>query len=107
VCGCISTIVVGIYSDKFEARGPFILLGNVVSLIGFIMAYTTSTPGAGYVAAIIGTSGVFPTLPIVLTWVGGNSGGEMKRAVAFAMVVGFGSPAGWVSTSESLLLTGL
>jgi cyanate permease len=94
VCSCILTIIVGIYSDKLKTRGPFILLGDVVSLIGFIMAYMTSTPGAGYAAAIIATSGVFPTVPIILTWAGGNTGGEMKRAVVIAMVVGFGNFAG-------------
>ena len=94
VCSCILTILVGIYSDKLEARGPFILLGNVVSLIGFIMAYMASTPGAGYVAAIIAASGVFSSAAINLTWAGGNAGGEVKRAVVLAMVIGFGNFAG-------------
>jgi hypothetical protein len=66
----------------------------VVSLIGYIVAYTTSTPGAGYAAAIIAASGVFPITPIVLSWAGGNAGGEVKRAVVFAMVVGFGNFGG-------------
>jgi hypothetical protein len=107
LCSCILTIIVGIYSDKLKARGPFILLGDVVSLIGFIMAYMTSTPGAGYVAAIIATCGVFPTIPITLTWTGGNAGGEVKKAVVFGMVIGIGNLAGYVSTFESLLSTGL
>jgi len=93
-CSCITTIIIGIYSDKLDARGPFILLADVVSLIGYIIAYTTSTPGAGYVAAIIAASGVFPITPILLSWAGGNAGGDVKRAVAFAMVVGFGNFGG-------------
>ena len=71
------------------------------------MAYVTSTPRIGYAAAVIAVSGVFPTLPIILTWAGGNAGGDMKRAVVFAMVVGFGNFSGWVSTFKSLLSTGL
>lgn len=94
VCSCITTIIAGIYSDKLNARGPFILLADVVSLIGYIVAYTTSTPGAGYAAAIIAASGVFPITPIVLSWAGGNAGGEVKKAVVFAMVVGFGNFGG-------------
>jgi hypothetical protein len=94
VCSCISTIIVGIYSDKLNARGPFILLADVVSLIGYIMAYTTSTPRVGYAAAIIAASGVFPITPIVLSWAGGNAGGEVKKAIVFAMVVGFGNFGG-------------
>lgn len=94
VCSCISTIIVGIYSDKLNVRGPFILLADVVSLIGYIMAYTTSTPRVGYAAAIIAASGVFPITPIVLSWAGGNAGGEVKKAIVFAMVVGFGNFGG-------------
>jgi MFS transporter, ACS family, DAL5 transporter family protein len=94
VCSCIFTITAGIYSDKLSARGPFILLGDVVSLIGYILAYVTNTPGAGYVAAIIAASGVYPTIPIILSWAGGNAGGEVKRAVVFAMVVGIGNLGG-------------
>ncbi|KAF8499645.1 MFS general substrate transporter [Russula emetica] len=67
VCSCISTIIVGIYSDKL------------------------TPPGAGYVAVIIAASGVFSTVPIILSWAGGNAGGEVKRVVVFAMVVGFGN----------------
>ncbi len=94
VCSCIFTIAVGIYSDKLKARGPFILLGDVVSLIGYILAYVTSTPGAGYVATIIAASGVYPTIPIILSWAGGNAGGEVKKAVVFAMVVGISNLGG-------------
>ncbi len=86
--------MVGTYSDKLNARGSFILLGDVVSLIGYVMAYMASSPGVGYVAAIIAASGVYPTLPIILSWAGGNAGGDVKRAIVFAMVVGFGNFGG-------------
>jgi hypothetical protein len=79
----------------------------MISLIAYIVAYTTTTPGAGYVAAIIAACGVFPLTPIVLSWAGGNAGGEMKKAVVFAMVVGFSNFGGYVSSFESLLLTRL
>lgn len=49
VCGCLMTIIVGIYSDKWNLRGPFIIGGAFVSLVGYIVCYTTTTPGAGYV----------------------------------------------------------
>ena len=94
VCSCILTIFVGIYSDELKTRGPFILFGNVVALIGFITAYLARTPGVGYVAVIIAASGAFPTIPVTLAWAGGNAGGEVKRAVVLAMVVGFGNLSG-------------
>ena len=90
VCCCILTIIAGVYSDKLNARGPFVLLADMVSLVGYTMAYMTSTPWVGYIAAIIAACGVFPNIPLTLSWIGGNVGGELKRAVVIAMVVGFG-----------------
>ncbi|KAH9062458.1 MFS general substrate transporter [Lactarius vividus] len=98
VCGSVLSLVAGIYSDKTNLRGPFIVAGVVVSLVGYIIAYTTSTPGPGYVAAVIAASGSIPLLPIALVWAGGNSGGNMKRGVVLAMIIGLGNLGGICSS---------
>ena len=97
LCGCISTIVISIYSDKVNLRGPFVVLGAAVSMIGYIVACVTSKPGPGYVATIIATFCVFSTIPVNTVWVGGNPGGDMKRGVVPAMVVGIGNLGGYVA----------
>ncbi|KDQ27499.1 hypothetical protein PLEOSDRAFT_1104187 [Pleurotus ostreatus PC15] len=96
-CGCCSTVVIGILSDKFNIRGPFIIGCALVSMVGYIVLYTTSTPGAGYVGCIIAAVGVFPTVPVDLAWIGGNVGGTLKRGVAIAMVIGMGNLGGLCS----------
>ncbi|KAI0268861.1 MFS general substrate transporter [Gloeopeniophorella convolvens] len=98
VCGCICTIIVGIYSDKLNSRGPFVILGAAVSMIGYIIAYTTSKPGPGYAAAVIAATGVYPTIAVDLAWAGGNAGGDMKRGVVIAMVIGIGNLGGICSS---------
>jgi hypothetical protein len=94
ICGCIFTVITGIYSDKLNSRGPFVLLGTTVSMVGYIIAYTTSKPGPGYAATVIAASGVYPIIPVILTWAGGNAGGDMKRGVVIAMLVGMGNLGG-------------
>ena len=94
VCGCISTVIIGIYSDKMNLRGPFVVLGASVSMIGYIVAYVTSEPGPGYAAAIIAATGVYPTIAVILAWAGGNAGGDLKRGVVLAMVIGIGNLGG-------------
>ena len=96
VCGCITTLIIGVYSDKLNSRGPFIILGATISMVGYIIAYTTSKPGPGYAAAILATSGVYPTIPVSIAWAGGNAGGDMKRGIVLAMVVGIGNLGGYV-----------
>lgn len=93
--GCIFTIAVGIISDKYKLRGPFIIGGAFVSLIGYIVLYTTSKPGPGYAGAVLAAVGVFPTIAVDLAWAGGNAGGDMKRGVVIAMVIGLGNLGGY------------
>ena len=65
-------------------------------MIGYIVAYTTSHPGPGYAATVIAASGAFPNVAIMLAWTGGNAGGNMKRGVALALVIGLGNLGGCV-----------
>jgi hypothetical protein len=95
--GCVFTILVGIYSDKYQLRGPVVIGCAFVSLIGYIVLYTQKAPGAGYAGATLAAIGVFPTIAVELAWIGGNAGGDLKRGVVIAMVVGLGNLGGYVS----------
>ncbi|KAF9237557.1 MFS general substrate transporter [Melanogaster broomeanus] len=73
VAGCMFTILVGIYSDKHKIRGPYIVGGAFVSLVGYIVLYTQSDPNSSYA-------------------------GDMKRGVVLAMVIGLGNLGGICSS---------
>jgi hypothetical protein len=93
--GCFFTIFVGIYSDKCRLRGPVVIGCASVSLVGYIVLYTAKTAGAGYAGAVLAAVGVFPTIAVDLAWAGGNAGGDVKRGVVIAMVVGLGNLGGY------------
>jgi MFS family permease len=92
----VSTYIASMWSDRLNLRGPFIAAGSLFSMIGYIIAYTTNSPGAGYAAAIIAACGSFPCIAISVAWAGGNAGGNMKRGIVLALVVGLGSVGGCV-----------
>ena len=94
VAGCVSTILVGIYSDVHKLRGPYVIAGAFVSLVGYIVLYTQTSAGASYVGAILAAVGVFPTIAVDLAWAGSNAGGDVKRGVVIAMVIGMGNLGG-------------
>ncbi|KAL7277633.1 hypothetical protein ACG7TL_008560 [Trametes sanguinea] len=98
VVGGISTIVIGILSDRLRMRGPFILGGLVSALIGYVVLYATKSPGAGYAGTVLAALGLFPSVACILAWAGGNIGGEVKRGVVIAMVIGFGNLGGVASS---------
>ena len=65
-------------------------------MIGYIIAYTTSQPGPGYVAVVFAACGVYPNVALLLAWAGGNAGGNMKRGIVLALVIGLGNLGGCV-----------
>ncbi|KAJ7899091.1 major facilitator superfamily domain-containing protein [Mycena leptocephala] len=97
-CGCVATIAVGLYSDKYNLRGPFIIGSCLVALVGYIILYVTKSPGAGYAGAVLAAVGVYPTIAVDLAWAGSIAGGDTRRGVVIAMVIGLGNLGGICSS---------
>ncbi|KAG2348123.1 MFS general substrate transporter [Suillus weaverae] len=98
VAGAIATIIVGVYSDKHNLRGPYIIGGALVSLVGYILLYCSVQAGPSYVGACLAAAGNYPTVAVVLAWAGSNAGGDLKRGVVLAMVIGLGNLGGICSS---------
>ncbi|KAK7000695.1 major facilitator superfamily domain-containing protein [Favolaschia claudopus] len=98
VCGCIATIGVGLLSDRYHLRGPFIIGMAFVSLIGYIVLYTQRAPGAAYAGAVLSAVGVYPTIAVDLAWAGSIAGGDVRKGVVLAMVIGLGNLGGICSS---------
>jgi hypothetical protein len=78
-------------------RGPFVMGGALLSIIGYTLLYTTSPtmhPRAGYAGSILAACGVFPTIPLMLAWSSGNAGGSLKKGVVIGLLSGFGNLGG-------------
>jgi len=98
VAGCIATIIVGIQSDKRNIRGPYIIGGAFVSLVGYILLYCDAQAGPAYVGACLAAIGAFSPVAVALAWIISNAGGDLKRGVVLAMVIGFGNLGGICSS---------
>jgi hypothetical protein len=79
--------------------------GAFVSLVGYIILYTQSGPGASYAGTIIAAAGVFPTVAVILAWASSNAGGDLKRGVVLAMVIGLGNLGGCVTFLTDISLS--
>lgn len=87
-------MLIGIYSDRHQLRGPYVIAGPVIALVGYILLYTQTSPGPSYLGTVLTAMGVYSAIPIDLTWVSSNAGGDIKRAAAIAMMNGFGNSGG-------------
>ncbi|KAL1661826.1 major facilitator superfamily domain-containing protein [Schizophyllum commune] len=82
-----ATIIVGFVSDRMNLRGPFIIGGSFVAIIGYIILYTQSKPGPSYVGTFLAAAGVFPTIAV-----------NLAKGVVIAMVIGIGNLGGICSS---------
>jgi hypothetical protein len=98
IAACIFTIFIGTISDNLTHRGPFVILSTTVAITGYAILYAApdNKPGISYFGTIIAAMGVFPSIPVILSWAGGNVGGDIKRGVAIAMAIGIGNLGGSV-----------
>ena len=74
--------VVGYLSDKYNLRGPFIIGGCIVSLVGYIVLITETRPGPGYAGSFIAAVGIFPTVAVSLAWAGSAAGGDVRKGAS-------------------------
>jgi len=84
VIACVAAISVAYFSDKCNLRGPFVIGGSVVSLVGFIILITHTSPEVGYVGTIIAAAGGFPAIAVFMTWVASVAGGDVRKGVTIA-----------------------
>ncbi|KAM5543433.1 hypothetical protein V8D89_002684 [Ganoderma adspersum] len=96
--GCVCTLAVCYLSDRLRARGPFVLAGSTVAIAGYVMVLATKTPAAQYAGTIVVAAGLLPSVACQLAWMGGTFGGEVKRAVAIALIIGCGNLGGIVAS---------
>jgi hypothetical protein len=106
IIGCVFTVLIGITSDNLKLRGPFVILSASVALAGYGILYAApaNKPGLSYAGMIIAAAGVFPNIPVVLAWTGGNAGGDIKRGVAIAMAIGVANLGGLVDNWSLTML---
>jgi hypothetical protein len=91
-------MLVGWLSDKYLIRGPFVIGSCLLSMIGYIVLYTQTKPGAAYAGAVLAAMGAYPTIAIDLAWAGSAVGGDIQKGVVLAMVVGTGNLGGVCSS---------
>ncbi|KAG8907976.1 hypothetical protein FRB99_001142 [Tulasnella sp. 403] len=97
VGGCITTLMVGWYSDKYHLRGPFIVVFAAIAATGYAIILGAHENGTKYAGAMIAALGV-PTIPCCVGWAGNNVGGDLKRGVVLAMMIGITNLGGVCSS---------
>lgn len=96
--GAILMILMGRWSDRVQARGPFVVVGNALGGVGFALsAYCSSQPVLALVFLTLGFGILTAMNGPFWTFVGSIMQGR-GRAVAIGLLSAVGSVGGFLST---------
>lgn len=99
-CAAVSTIVVGILSDKYQQRSIPMVICFLVSSIGYILQLTLTSTGGRYGAQYLIAIGAYPPVVICNAWTATSILGYTKRALTTALVVVCGQCINIMATHE-------
>lgn len=101
VAAFIIAVVTAVCTDRLRHRYAFIMVGILISTIGYVILLTQKQApvGAKYFALYLVVIGAYVAQPVVLVWVTNNMGGHYKRSISSAMQVGFGNIGGIIASN--------
>ncbi|KAI0365421.1 MFS general substrate transporter [Pilatotrama ljubarskyi] len=97
VLATITVIAWSKWSDALKMRSPFIFAGLVLGLIGFAINDANVSIGAKYFGTFLAVTGSYAGFPGNISWLGNNTVGQYRRAVAIAMQVTFANVGGTIA----------
>lgn len=98
ILAAITTVGAGWWSDKIQKRGIVAMAFSTVGAVGYIMLLATDIPAVNYIGLFLAASGMYPLIPVVVSWGANNVGGSLKKGVATAIIVSVGNAGGVVSS---------
>jgi sugar phosphate permease len=84
-CAFLTVLVLGIVSDKVNMKGPFLILTLTSAIVGYAVLLTNVSDVAKIVATCLITSGLYPSVILLITWLSINTAGFTKRGTTWAM----------------------
>lgn len=72
-------------SDRTLQRGYHIIAVCAIGVLGYVFLLSSINVGLRYTGAVLVACGIYPIIPLTLSWVSNNQLGHTKRGVAIAM----------------------
>lgn len=92
------TVGVALLSDKLALRGPVMLCTLPVAIIGYGVISQSTNPHVQYGMTFLMATGMYATVPCILSWNSNNSAGHYKRATTSALQLAIANAGGFVAS---------
>ena len=94
----ITNIAFAVLAGRAKRRAPFIIAGDIMGVVGYVILLTSRWPGLSYAGTILVAAGVTPSVVITMSLPGSNVSGQTKRMAAQAVQIAFGDSASLIGT---------
>lgn len=92
------TVIVALLSDRLALRGPVMLCTLPVAIIGYGVISQSENPKVQYGMTFLMATGMYATVPCILSWNSNNSAGHYKRATTSALQLAIANAGGFVAS---------
>lgn len=101
--GAITSLVAGLFSDKFHWRMPFVVGPIITVIIAYAILFAkaaeiTTNVALCYFAVCLACAGLYPISPCVNTWTVTNLAGPTKKAQGAAFFICLGNIGGIIGS---------
>jgi nitrate/nitrite transporter NarK len=92
------TVVTAFLSDRLALRGPVMLCTLPIAIIGYAVISQTHNPKVQYGMTFMMATGMYASVPCILSWNSNNSAGHYKRATTSALQLAVANCGGFVAS---------
>jgi len=94
----VITVVVAIVSDRIALRGVIMLFTLPIAIIGYGVISTSTNAKVQYGMTFMMATGMYASVPCILSWNSNNSAGHYKRATTAALQLAIANCGGIVAS---------
>ena len=92
------TVVAAFVSDRLALRGPVMLATLPIAIIGYAVISVTTNSKVQYGMTFMMATGMYASVPCILSWNSNNSAGHYKRATTTALQLAIANSGGFVAS---------
>lgn len=93
-----TVLITGYLSDKFKMRGPFMIVGVIISMAGYAMLISNNHHLIQYGGTFLVAAGIFPCSPLVMGWLANNLAPHYVRATGTGFQIMFANCSAFIAT---------
>ncbi|KAF2469742.1 MFS general substrate transporter [Lindgomyces ingoldianus] len=94
----VFTVFIAVLSDRLALRGVLMLFTLPIAIVGYAVISVSRNPRVQYGMTFMMATGMYASVPPVLSWNSNNSAGHYKRATTSALQLAIANSGGFVAS---------